>query len=165
MTATGRLDDGDLVLRRRFSATIDDVWDSITISERLARWFGTWTGDPATGTVMVTMNAEPEEYPAIAYDIEVCEPPRLLIVHSVDDYGTWHLRVEITEDGDDTVLELRQIRIDPSMARDVGPGWEWYLDRLVAAVADEQPPGIDAFEQRYMAMSDEYGTMVDDATD
>ena len=57
MKPTGTVEDGGktLVLRRHFSVSIDDVWASVTESERLGRWFGTWTGDPATGSVMVTM--------------------------------------------------------------------------------------------------------------
>ena len=35
---------------RTFHAPIDDVWAAVTEPERLARWLGTWTGDPATGT-------------------------------------------------------------------------------------------------------------------
>lgn len=51
MRPTGALEDGGrtLVLTRRFSARIDDVWASITDPERLSRWFGTWSGDPSTG--------------------------------------------------------------------------------------------------------------------
>jgi uncharacterized protein YndB with AHSA1/START domain len=44
-TPTGR----DLVLIRRFRAPIEDVWASITESDRTARWFASWTGDAAPG--------------------------------------------------------------------------------------------------------------------
>ena len=166
MKPTGAFDptSSDLVLSRRFSATIDDVWASITVSERLARWFGTWTGDPSTGTVMVTMNAEPDEYPAVAYHIEACEPPLLLVLHTTDDHGTWHLRAALSGDGSGTVLELRQQRVERSSVPDVGPGWEWYLDRLVAALDGSEPPGMDAFEERYMPLSADYAALVDDAS-
>src|SRR3990170_2940458 len=54
-TPTGRREERSgrqfLVMERRFEAPIDAVWAAITEPERLARWIGTWTGDPASGAV------------------------------------------------------------------------------------------------------------------
>ena len=36
-----------VVFERTFRAPIDDVWAAVTEPERLERWIGTWTGDPA----------------------------------------------------------------------------------------------------------------------
>lgn len=93
MTLAGRFDGAQqtLVLTRQFRTSIDDVWASIAESDRLSRWFGTWTGDPSTGTVSVTMNAEAEPMPAVPYEIRRCEPPRALSVRVTDEYGTWPL--------------------------------------------------------------------------
>lgn len=48
---TGRLfpaaDGTDLVVSRTFRAPIEDVWASVTESDRTARWFGAWQGDAA----------------------------------------------------------------------------------------------------------------------
>ena len=44
-----------LVQTRTFAAPIEDVWAAITEPERLARWIGTWTGDPASGRVRFAM--------------------------------------------------------------------------------------------------------------
>jgi uncharacterized protein YndB with AHSA1/START domain len=163
MKATGHLDPdtGDLVLSRRFSASIDEVWASITVSERLERWLGTWTGDPSTGTVHVTMNAEATEQPPTPFAIDACEQPRLLAVSATDEYGTWHLRAELTTDVDGTVLELRQLRVERGSVPDVGPGWEWYLDRLVAVVHDDLPPDLAAFDDAYAPLSTEYSTLIE----
>jgi hypothetical protein len=61
MNPTGTLDDDGhtLVLVRRFTAPIEDVWASVVDSERLSRWFGTWSGDPSTGSVMLTITPRP----------------------------------------------------------------------------------------------------------
>lgn len=152
MIPTGHLeDDGTtLVLTRRFEAPIDDVWASITESERVARWYGSWTGDPADGFVMLTMNAEPGEIPPARFDIDVCEPPRLLAVSSTDDYGTWKLTCELSQSNGGTDLRFLQRELDPSLLGDVGAGWEWYLDRLAAAVVDDEPPSLADFEGPYM---------------
>lgn len=96
---TGRLidtDEGrDLVLTRRFAAAPDDVWASITESDRTAGWFGSWVGEPGAGnTVTVTMTAE-ESNPAAEVRIDVCEPPHDLAVTMVDETGTWRLEARV----------------------------------------------------------------------
>lgn len=149
-----------LVLTRSFSAPIDDVWASITESDRLARWFGTWTGDPDDGFVLFTMNAEAGEIPPVRYDIQDCEPPRLLRISATDDHGHWVLAAELSDDGTGTVLTFRQEELDPSSAHETGPGWEWYLDRLVAAVTGAEPPSLEEFESSYMPMGEGYAAMV-----
>jgi hypothetical protein len=47
-TAIGR----DLVLERVLPGSIDDAWVSITESDRLARWFCTWSGEPRVGATL-----------------------------------------------------------------------------------------------------------------
>lgn len=152
MNPSASLEDGGatLAFTRQFTGPIDDVWASITESDRLARWFGTWTGDPSTGSVMVTMNAEAEPVPASRYDIRECEPPRALAVSVNDDAGAWHLRADLSESNGITTLVFRQERIDPEHVASAGVGWEWYLDRLAAAVAGEPPPSLDDFDTRYL---------------
>ena len=154
MTPSAALeDDGTtLALTRFFNSPIEDVWASITESDRLARWFGTWTGDPATGSVMVTMNAEAESVPAARYDIRQCDPPRVLAVSAIDDAGAWHLRCELSESEGITKLVLRHERIDPEQVASAGVGWEWYLDRLTAVVVGDTPPSLDDFDTRYLPL-------------
>lgn len=165
MTMTGRYD-GDqhtLVLTREFTTSIDDVWASIVDSDRLSRWFGTWSGDPSTGTVSVAMNAEAEPMPAVPYEIRRCEPPRVLSVSVTDEYGRWSLTAELTAVGGTTTLVLTQEDVDAKTLEETGPGWEWYLDRLVAAVQNERMPTLDDFETDYAPMSREYAELVQPA--
>ena len=49
--------------------------------------------------------------------------------------GQWHLELDLVEAAGVTTLTFAQRLHDPALARDVGPGWEYYLDRLVAAQA------------------------------
>jgi uncharacterized protein YndB with AHSA1/START domain len=157
MNPTGRLEDGTtLVLERRFTAPIDDVWASITESDRLARWFGTWTGDPSSGWVMVTMTAEAEPMAPIRYDIHACEPPHRLSVSATDEYGTWILSAELGHDDQGTTLVLRQHDVDPATLAETGPGWEWYLDRLAGAVDGSTLPSLDDFDRTYLPMGSGY---------
>ena len=50
-----RTAEGDaLVVTRTFRAPIEDVWASVTEPDRTARWFGTWKGDAAAGTKILS---------------------------------------------------------------------------------------------------------------
>lgn len=40
----GTKDDPTLIFERLYSTTPSDLWDAMTTPERLARWFGTFTG-------------------------------------------------------------------------------------------------------------------------
>jgi uncharacterized protein YndB with AHSA1/START domain len=142
-----RRDDGgrDLVLTRTFRAGIDDVWASITESERTARWFASWTGDAGPGKV-VRMTLEFEEgRPESDLRIDACDPPHHLAVSAVDEHGSWKLEARLHEDDGVTTLTFvhhLDDQADPGM---VGPGWEYYLDMLVASRDVGAPPAFDDY--------------------
>ena len=123
----------ELQLTRQFRATIDAVWAAMTQSERLERWIGRWEGDPRTGRVDFFMTAESEDPPAEEYRIEVCEPPHRFAGTTAVGDDQWRLRFELSEQGGVTTLLFAQAIVDD--LGDVGPGWEYYLDRLDAALA------------------------------
>ena len=149
---TGRLDGNDLVLTRRFEAPIEDVWTSITRSESTARWFGSWTGRPGTGsTIRVKMLFEKDEPESEAH-IDACEPPRRLALTTHGPYGV-QIEITLTQAGSVTELRFVQHLADRKLARDMGPGWEYYLDNLVAARAGRKLPSFDEY---YPSMQQHY---------
>ena len=91
-TPTGRLfptaNGADLVLTRTFRAPIEDVWASVTESERTARWFGPWEGDAAPGRTIKMQMAYEDQAPWFDVLIEACDPPRRLPVATDDESGT-----------------------------------------------------------------------------
>jgi len=152
--ATGRLGERDgqraVVFERTFRAPIEDVWAAITEPERLARWIGTWTGDPAEGAVSFTNTAEGDDAPAAErYEIRACDPPRRLVIHAVNDYGAWTLHADLSHENGVTTFTFAQVVADAGMIEDVGPGWDWYLDRLVAAESGAPLPGLEDFHRNY----------------
>ncbi|WP_205473566.1 SRPBCC family protein [Nocardioides sp. SYSU D00038] len=160
---TGRVEhhDGryDLFIDRTFAAPIEDVWAAVTEPERLARWIGTWTGDPASGHVSFTMTAE-EGMPTEEMEIRECDPPRALRVTSHVGDDQWHLDLVLTEHAGTTTLTFSQPGVDPEEAIDVGPGWEYYLDRLVAAETGGAVTDVD-FERDYVpGMAEHYRAQV-----
>ena len=145
---------------RTFRAPIADVWAAVTESDRLGRWIGTWEGDPAEGRVQFQMRFEGDEAPAEDFAIDVCEPPhRLEITTSMPYDGetpvTWHLRLELAEEGGVTTLHFAQDVPDPEMATSVGPGWDYYLDRMVLAEVGDDPGTLD-FDDYYPALAEHY---------
>lgn len=150
-----------LVLRRRYDAPIEDVWDACTDPERLSRWFVPVTGDLREGgSFQVEGNARGE--------IRRCAPPRLLRI--TWQYGDRHpddveLRLRADDDGG-TVLELehatltRKVEVNGRLVDVVlndpetgiwglGTGWELGLiglERfLQGAFADV--PAREAFDE------------------
>lgn len=123
----------DLVLTRTFRAPVEDVWASLTEPERTARWFGPWEGRAAPGHSVKVRMAFEEGAPWMDVRVEACEPPHRLEVSSVDDAGTWRTELLLSEV--DGVTELRFVHhLDSAEGvGEVGPGWEYYLDLLVAS--------------------------------
>jgi uncharacterized protein YndB with AHSA1/START domain len=134
---TGRLEKSEtgakLMLERTFEGTAEDVWQSLTDPARTARWFGPWEGEGGVGnTIRVQMVFE-EGKPWCNVRIDACEPPRRLGFYMKDDYGEWNLDLSLSSTGDTTKLTFVQALKDPKEAENTGPGWEYYLDMLVAS--------------------------------
>ncbi|TCO56064.1 SRPBCC family protein [Actinocrispum wychmicini] len=143
----------DLVLPRTFRAPITDVWASVTEPERTARWFGPWEGDAAPGrTIKVQMVFE-EQSPWFELRIDACEPPRRLAVSSSDEAGAWRMELLLSEQQGLTELRLVNHLDTVDKIGEVGPGWEYYMDLLVAA--RDGSPQRD-FDEYYPAMKPYY---------
>ena len=80
---------------------------------------------------------------------------------AVDDAGTWHLRAELSESHGITKLVFRHEQVDPEHVASAAVGWEWYLDRLTAAVRGDTPPSLEDFETQYLPRA---ATNTDSAT-
>ncbi|MFV9431350.1 SRPBCC domain-containing protein [Rhodococcus pyridinivorans] len=136
-----------LIYHRNFLLPIGEVWAALTDSEKLGRWYGTYTGDPATGRVRLTMTDDHDS--ATTYvDVLRCSPPEGFAV----DVDGWQLEVVLRQVGKVTTLEFTHRHVPRSEAGEIGPGWQYYLDRLDAALAGTRPPSWDD----YLDLVDEY---------
>lgn len=129
--ATGILsEDGALRFHRRFGAPLDEVWAWITDPDQSAKWIGRWTGDPSTGSLHLHVDTEAARGTQDLV-IETCAPPRELVVR----LETWQVGLTLSHGNSVTTVELAQGIDDADDAEQVGPVWDYYLDRLTAATS------------------------------
>jgi uncharacterized protein YndB with AHSA1/START domain len=151
-TPTGRIEhlDGQhvLVQTRAFRAPIEDVWAAVTDPERLARWIGTWDGDPASGSVQFRMLFEGEDHAGEEMEIRACEPPHRLHLTSRVGEEVWLLELDLAHADGVTTLTFSQPGVTKEQVGSVGPGWDYYLDRLVD-VETGADPALRDFERDY----------------
>jgi uncharacterized protein YndB with AHSA1/START domain len=152
---TGRLvptaDGHKLVLSRTFRAPIEDVWASVTEPDRTARWFGAWEGDAAPGGMIKVQMAYEDQAPWLDKRIDACDPPRRLALSD----GSGNRQIELLLSHTDGLTELQLVHhLDPTdQVGAMGPGWEYYLDMLVAARDGLPTPSFDDY---YPAMKPYY---------
>ena len=162
---TGRLfpttDGNDLVVSRTFRAPIEDVWASVTEPERTARWFGPWKGDAGPGRTIQMQMAYEERAPWFDVVIEACDPPERLAVSMGDDNGTQRVELLLSHTDGRTELRLVHHLAATDAVGEMGPGWEYYLDMLVAARDGSATPSFDdyypAMKPYYEALTTEPG--------
>ncbi len=143
---TGRLQDGplgrELRLERGFQLSIEEVWAAMTESAQLEEWIGRWEGDPASGKVTFLMTAESDDAPPAECIIRDCRPPHSFAAETGVCSNVWPLRFELRQEADTTELVFAQRASDESLGS-VGPGWEYYLDRLASVLAGAEASEVN----------------------
>jgi uncharacterized protein YndB with AHSA1/START domain len=152
-TPTGRLFGNDLVLTRTFRASVADVWASLTEPERTARWFGPWEGDAAPGRTIKVQMVHEEGKPWMDLTIDACEAPHHLALSAGDEPDRWLLELALAEDAGVTELRFTQHLAGTDNVGEVGPGWEYYLDTLVASRDGQPKPEWDDY---YLALKEHF---------
>lgn len=147
MSTIGTLQPGtegvDLVLTREIHHRPADVWSAIATSEGTARWVGPFAGDPAEGRIALTMTSEAEGDPS-PIDILSCTPESGYVVRSAGDGPHWTTEFGLAPQGDGTLLTFWHRAVEPEQLEYIGPGWEFYLDRLVASLDGAEGPDFEA---------------------
>lgn len=160
---TGTVTDIDgqqnLVITRTLAGTAEDVWDWLTSSDLLSQWIGRWEGDPRTGHVTFFMTAEAGDAEPELYTILECDRPRRFAGDTSQGAGAWHLWFELAESGGGTTLTFGQ-RLNPGEdVGSIGPGWEYYLDRMIAARSGGDVASV-AWDDYFPAMQAGYAALV-----
>lgn len=144
----GQADVGpDLVVRRTYPDPVEEVWAAFTEPERLARWYGTYTGTGRPGgTVEVVVTGEADAGGEVGSPTTVlvheCEAPRRLVVEFHDE---WHLTLALAPSGTGTEMVLSQRALPDVPGAELVAGWSWYLDRLGASLSGSAMPDWQAY--------------------
>lgn len=156
-TATGIIGEGpdgaELQIVRRFPDDIEVVWAAMTESDELERWIGRWEGDPRTGRVTFFMTAEGDAEPSDYQILECTRPTRFSGATRVGS-EIWQLRFELSSRDGVTTLLFAQTLGEAELGS-IGPGWEYYLDRLSRVLDDADAADID-WDDYYPAMREYY---------
>jgi len=134
---------GAVHIEERFDTDIDDMWAAITDPSRLARWYGKVDGDLRLGG----------EYSAYVYAsgwegtgrVEVCEPPRRLVLMSREPDQAFEEVIEatLTAEGDQTVLVLDVRGMPLDKIHFYGAGWQIHVEDLGAHIAGRERESRD----------------------
>lgn len=139
-----RLDDGRQRLEfvRSWPDPVDDVWAALTEPERMARWIGSYEGERAVGATGTFTMTHEEEVVGQPMRIVECDPPRRLVVEWVqDEPDPWRVDLDLTTEGDRTVLRFVQVFGADADVVDYAMGWHWYLEKFGAEVDGSPAPG------------------------
>ena len=143
---TLRSDDGKGVdrIEDRFDTNIDDLWSAITDPRRLARWYGQIEGDLRLGG----------EYHAHVFAsgwegtgrIEVCEPPRRLLVVSKEPDAPHEdvTEVTLTPDGDQAILVFEHRGVPLDLLHAYGAGEQIHVEDLADYIAGRERRNAEA---------------------
>ena len=121
------------------------VWRHLTDADLLGRWYGTFTGDPASGEVELTMVEAPDHPGPVT--IRRCDDRHHLLSVAVAGPGgaAWQLAVSLSPGPEDsTRIEFDHDHTGMTEPTgDLGPGWEYYLERLAVALDGGDPDTVD----------------------
>ena len=138
----GRLGSADgfgvVRIEERFDAHIDEVWSALTEPERLARWYGEIEGELRVGgTYSAHLHASGWEGTG---RVEECEPPGRFVVVSKepDDAKETSTEVNLTGDGDQTVLVVEQHGLPLDLLWAYGAGLQIHVEDLAAHIVGRE---------------------------
>lgn len=132
-------DEWVLVLRRVLAHAREEVWSALTEAEQIPDWgpFATDRDLTSGGPVRLAHIDNPAEDARQGYVLE-SRAPGLLVLRWGDDILRW----ELTEQGDDTMLELRHRFADRQLAPSYAAGWHLCLEGLTGKLDGRTMPSM-----------------------
>lgn len=141
-------------LERTFDAPTERGWLTWTDPARLRRWLGAVeegaAGEGATFVIRMDIDATATCF------VTAWSPPRLLeLTWDYTGEGRSRLQVELTAQGDRTVLRLDHGQLPADSATGYGAGWQLYLDALAADLRGDPAPDFARTFPRLLAAYDD----------
>ena len=126
---------GVVTVQDRFDTDIDDLWSAITDPARIARWLGEVEGDLRVGGEFRAHFSLASGWEGTG-TVEVCEPPRRLLVRTVD-HRSQEMIIEatLTADGDQTIFTWEERGMPLDLLAPYGAGIQAQVEDLGAYLA------------------------------
>ena len=127
---------GVVTVQDRFDTGIDDLWAAITDPARLARWLGEVEGDLRVGGEFRAHFSLASGWEGTGR-VEACEPPRRLLVRTVDQRKSDEQFIEamLTADGAQTILVWEERGMPTRLLAPYGAGIQAQVEDLGAYIA------------------------------
>ena len=142
---TLRSADGKGIVRMedRYDTDIDDLWSALTDPRRLARWIAEVEGDLRLGGQFRARFTSGWEGTG---RVEVCEPPRRLLVVTTETGKPDDQVIEatLTSDGEQTILVIEERGLPVEHLAAYGAGWQVHVEDLAAHLAGRERCDIKA---------------------
>ena len=145
-----------MTVQDRFDTDIDDLWSAITDPARLARWLGEVEGDLRLGGEFRAHFSLASGWEGTGR-VEACEPPRRLLVRTVDEVKSDEQFIEatLTADGDQTIFVWEERGMPVSLLAPYGAGIQAQVEDLAAYIAGREGADFgDAVERAPPAYED-----------
>jgi len=129
---------GIVRMQDRVNTGIDEVWSALTDPSRLARWYGEVEGDLRVGgEYRARLHASGWEGTG---RVEICEPPRrlLVMVKEPDDPAESCTEVTLDSDGDQTIVVWEERGLPVNLLAAYGAGIQIHVEDLAAYLAGRE---------------------------
>ncbi|OIH86067.1 hypothetical protein BLJ79_04530 [Arthrobacter sp. UCD-GKA] len=144
-----------IVITRSVEVTPQRLWETFTDATALAGWIGVLRTDEATGKRTFSMLEGVQESDPEELDITRCRAPHELEYTTTSKFGGWGMGLVIRPAAGGCELEFHQVLGDADDPRNMGPGWEYYMQRAIAHTLGEDPDEV-AWDEFYPALADAY---------
>jgi hypothetical protein len=136
---------GVVTVQDRFDTDIDDLWSAITDPARLARWLGEVEGDLRLGGEFRAHFSLASGWEGTGR-VEACEPPRRLLVRTVDQRtsGEQFIEATLTPDGDQVILAWEERGMPVGLLAPYGAGIQAQVEDLGAYIAGRESTDFGA---------------------
>jgi uncharacterized protein YndB with AHSA1/START domain len=157
-------DDGGtkaVILLRGYDTTVEDLWETCTVPDRLARWFEPVSGDLRVGGRYRLQDS------GTAGTVEHCEPPGRLRVTWEYEGDVSHVELTITDRDGHAELRLEHVMTDGEHWTEFGPGAAgvgWDLSLLALGLHLDGDPLADPAAMEAFTTSDDGVALVRRAT-
>src|ERR1700722_6314642 len=127
---------GVVAVQGLFGTGIDDLWAAITEPARLADWLGEVAGDLRLGGTFRAHFSLASGWEGTGR-VEACEPPRRLLVRTVDQRNADEQFIEatLTADGEQTILVWEERGMPVRLLAAYGAGIQAQVEDLAAYIA------------------------------